>query len=149
MTLIKFKEGHEHTQKPAVSMVIPGRRALGEDWVKVNIIPNPVTGGYDVVHDGDAERPAMGQSIIVPGLSSLSNEEIDFILEGASQRQEQEARHPTRQLITDAEIEKMATEMWQDFCEQKLKWFRGQTTLGPAGFNQREKPGITNWSGVR
>lgn len=149
MTLVKFKQGHEHEQKPAVSMVIPGRRALGEDWVKVNIVPNPVTGGYDVQHAGDVEKPAMGQTVIVPGLSGLSTDEIDFILEGAIYRQEEVARHPRRQPVTDAEIEKMVNEMWMDYCEQKLKWFKGQTTLGPVGFNQREKPEITNWSGVR
>lgn len=156
MTLIKYKEGHEHAQKDAVTILVPGRRALGEDWVQVHVVPNAVTGGYDVKHERDDdggikqyERPADNKAVIIPGLSNLSTEATNFILEGALQRQEHASRHPKTRPVTDAEVEAEATRMWIDYCENKLKWLRGQTTLGPVGFNQREAPSQTHWSGVR
>src|SRR3990167_1456473 len=117
---------------PLMTMVVPGRRAMGEQWSKVNIYPDPDTGTY-IVEREDTAAPADQSPIFVPGMGSISLEMADFILE----RSRDEARTRAKQPKRDAKKELNAA--WQEFCEQKLRWYRGQSTLGPGGMSQRER----------
>ena len=144
MTTVIIKEPES---KPIAKMIIPGRRALGEQWQEVTIgVKDDV---IQVTENKPAEAPPNATPIFTFGMTQLSPDAMNFILEGAIQQQEYARRKPKKPKVTDAEIEEMVNRMWIDFCEQKLKWFKGQTTLGAGGFFQRETPGRTNWTGVK
>jgi len=112
-------------------MILPGRRALGETWSKVHIVVT-ADGRYEVVRE-DTQAPADNQGIFVPGLGNMSMEAVDFILEEQRERAKDRAKTPRPPL--HAEVNRL----WHDFVEQKLRWFKGQTTVGPKGLHQREK----------
>lgn len=126
---------------PAVmKMVVPGIRSLGQEWREVTVRPDP-KGGFTIDNE-EAKRPAMGQPVFIPALANLSNDEVDFILEGALARQQDEARHPRRQPVTDAEIHGMVQQLWLDYMEQKIHAFKGDSQFGPSGKTQR-----VSWGG--
>ena len=117
-------------------MVIPGRRALGEDWSKVSIYANE-NGGYDVERE-DATAPAENVAIFVPGMGNMSYEAVDYLLEYKKKDQEYRKAHnqPIKRGWTYDEINKL----FHDWIELKLKRFKGQTHSGPTATYQREKP---------
>lgn len=139
MTVVIFKEKEE---APVVKMIVPGRRALGEDWREVTIAVKDDR--VQVTGNEAAERPAEGKPIVLPALSKLSNEEVNFLMEGAAKTQEYWSRQNKRP--SQKEVNEAATRMWNEYVEQKLAWFKGKTTVGAGGFFQREKPGVTHWS---
>src|SRR3990167_10366981 len=120
---------------PLMTMVVPGRRAMGEQWSKVNIYPDPDTGTY-VVEREDSAAPADQCPIFVPGMGNISLEMADFILERSRDEAGTRAKQPKR---SEREIKAELNAAWHDFCEQKLRWYRGQSTLGPSGMGQRER----------
>lgn len=120
---------------PVMKMIVPGRRALGEEWSEVTVRPN-VRGGFDL-ENTPAVAPAMGQPVFIPAMANLSNEEVDFILEGALKAQDYESYKPKRRPVTDAEIQTMVQQLWMDYCEQKLKGFLGVSVFGLGGHTQR------------
>lgn len=137
----------EDKPKPLAKMVIPGRRALGEQWQEVTIAVKDDK--IQVVENVPTAAPPNNTAIFTFGMTQVSNEQMDFILKGARKAQEYEAKSPKRRPPTDYEIEQMVNKMWHEYCEQKLKWFKGQTTIGAGGFYQRSVPERTNWSGVK
>ena len=122
-------------QNPIMSMIMPGRRALGEKWRKISIHPDPDTGEY-IIDNEPTEAPATNQPIFVPGLGNVSIEMTDYILEKKRDDAIARAKLPKR---SQAEIDKEVNELWHDYIEQRLRAFKGQTTIGPAGMTQREK----------
>lgn len=140
--IVKEKEA-----PPIAKMVIPGRRALGEQWQEVTIAVKDDK--IQVTENVPTEAPPNGRAIFNLGMGQVSPDEVDFILEGARHAQEEEKRRPRRRPVTDAEIEAMVNRMWLDYVAQKLAWLKGQTTIGAGGFYQRQSPGIQNWTGVK
>lgn len=124
---------------PVVSMINPGRRALGESWSKVDISWDSDAQEY-VVKREDVEAPADNRPIFVPALGNASPEMVNYIL--GYQMKEAEYREralaPTREQQRKENYERV-NRMWHDYIEQKLAWLKGQSTIGPGGFNQREK----------
>jgi hypothetical protein len=115
-------------------MVVPGRRALGEDWRKVTIgVKDDKVG---VTKNEPAEAPADGNPIFVPGLGNISTEMADFILESKRHDAEDRAKKPKR---SQAEVNDEVNRLWHDFVEQKLRHFKGQSTFGPGVHTQRER----------
>ena len=139
MTLVKFKKSRP---KPVMKMITPGRRSLGEDWQEVTI--GVEDDQIKVTESKPAQAPPGGRPIYVPSMGNLEMDVVDHLLEGARKAQEYSKKHP-RQMSLE-EYETWLNQQWLDFCEQKLKWFKGQTTIGPGGFYQRETPGRTNWN---
>ncbi len=127
--------------KPIMKMVERGRRSLGEDWREITI--GVEDDQIKIIENKPAEAPPNNAPIMVPAMGNLSMEAVDFLIEGARKSQEYGGKAP--QQMSLAEYTKWINETWQAFAEQKLKWFRGQTTLGPGGFFQRETPGRTHW----
>lgn len=130
--------------KPVMKMVVNGRRSYGEDWQEVTI-------GVDndeikVLENRPAEAPPNNTPIMVPGMGNMSMEAVDFLLEGARKAQEYGGKHPRQMPLH--EYEKWLNDRWMQFVEEKLKWFKGQSVYGPAGFTQREVPERTNWTGA-
>ena len=130
------KEGQE--ANPLVTMITPGRRALGETWSKVSVTWSPDERAY-VLQREDSPAPADNKPIFVPALGNMSMEAVDFIIQ--SQMKEAEYRErsqsSTREQRQKENYERV-NRMWQDYAAQKLAWLRGQTTLGAGGFFQKE-----------
>ena len=120
---------------PVMHMIVHGRRALGESWRKITV-------GHDgdnyTIENNPTEAPADGRPIFVPTLGEVSLDMADYILE--YQRKEAEYRKakalpgwcPTRE-----EIQRL----FEDYVEQRLKSFRGQSVIGPGIAVHREKIG--------
>lgn len=127
--------------KPVMKMITPGRRAYGEQWREITLAVE----GDDikVIENVEAAAPPGGRPIYVPAMGNLEMEAVDFLIEGAKKAQEYGKKHPRQMSL--AEYEKWLNDQWLNFVEQKLKWFKGQTTIGPGGFYQRETPGRKNW----
>lgn len=110
---------------PIVSMIMPGRRSLGEGWRKVSIHPDPDTGNY-LIDNEPTEAPAHNRTIMVPGLGNVTAEMADFMLEHMRDK----AKTPKARSLSKEEEAKQLNEAWQDYMEQKLRAFKGQTTVG-------------------
>lgn len=130
--------------KPVMHMIVRGRRAYGEEWRKVTISHDD--NDVFVAENEATEKPADENPIFVPAMGELSMDMADYLLEEQRKRSEDRAKRGLAEgLPTDEEINRM----WQDYAEQRLRLFKGQTTLGPGGMSQREKPGITRWKGIQ
>ncbi len=123
--------------KPIVKMVVHGQRSEGEDFIEVTV-------GVDqddrirILGKQPVEAPPNRRPIIVPAMGNLAMEQVDFLLEGARKSQEYSNVNPHDMPLP--EYNRWLGKMWLDYVEQKLKWLKGQTTIGPGGFNQREAP---------
>lgn len=136
----------EPDAKPIAKMIVPGRRALGEQWQEVTIAVKDDK--IQVTENVPTAAPPDNTPIFTFGMGQLSPEEMNFILEGAQKAQEYTKQHPKRRPVTDAEIEQMVNKLWQDWMEAKQKLLAGKTFSGPGLFNQRESAAIKNWTGV-
>lgn len=132
---IKVKKKKEN---PVMTMIVPGRRALGEEWSKVTVTPNSDTGSYDVERE-DTEAPAGQRPIFVPALGNISMEMADWILE--RQRKEQEYQARSGRFDHQPAIEQKIKEYFLEYMALKLKAFKGTSVSGPAGWTQRESHG--------
>ena len=119
---------------PVMTMITHGRRSLGESWRKIVIRPTP-EGSYEIENE-PTEAPADNTAIFVPGMGNISTEMADFVLERSRDRSRDRAK-VSRQ--SQAEITKEINAAWHDYCEQKLAWFQGKTTVGAGGMHQRER----------
>ena len=117
---------------PVVQVIMPGRRSLGETWSKVTIGIDEETDSYVTTREDTAAPPAE-RPIIVPALGNLSVDMTNYLLEAARHNQ-----RPLTQTETPAERWNRINKLWQDYAEQRLRHFKGQTTIGPAGMHQRE-----------
>ena len=122
-------------QAPVMTMITRGRRALGEKWRKINIYPDPDSGAY-LIDNEPAEAPANNTPILVPGLVNISVEMAEFIVGEQLEKAKERAKKPRQ---NEAEARAELNNLWHDYMEQKLAWFKGRTTVGPAGLFQREK----------
>lgn len=129
-----FKFGKTKPLPPVMKMLVPGRRALGETWQEVTIRPT-AEGGY-TTEKQPSKAPATGQPVLIPAMANLSDEECNFILEGARKNAEYESRQKKK--VTEADISRMVNQMWRDYMEQKLAMFKGTSQFGPKGKTQRD-----------
>lgn len=131
------KQSNQHPYiKPTVAdqitMVIPGRRALGEQWVKVTLGHD----GEDMVYDRvAADAPADGKPIIA--LTGEDAEYAKYILQ--AQMDKAKARAVAPQELTHEERMKAVNEAWQAYMGDKLAWLKGRSTIGAGGLVQRNK----------
>ena len=115
-----------------ITMIVPGRRALGETWSRVTIGHD----GADItVAREDAAAPADGNPIVV--LAGADAGYASYIMEAALEKAQERAVAP--QALTPQEIHQATNAAWQAFIEDKLRWMKGQTTIGPGGMMQRQK----------
>lgn len=124
------------TKNPVVSLITPGRRAIGEDWSKVNVFADDNTGGYRVERE-DTPAPAGLRPIVVPGLGNISIEMADFILE--KQRQTQEEQVKEGRFDHSVDMETKIKQLWMEYMEWKVKMLEGKTVSGPYSWSQRER----------
>lgn len=128
------------TPKPNVNqitMVVRGRRALGETWSKVTISENHTTDKIDVIRE-DTEAPADDRPIMI--LGAKEQEYADYILTAALEKAT--ARGKTvAELVTDrAEYAKTLNEIWHDYMLEKVRLYRGISQIGATGhLTQRQR----------
>ena len=138
--LIKSKK-----PKPIATMVMQGRRALGEGWKEVTFYEQ---GDKIIQTEKPVDAPAGERPIYVPSMGNLEVEAVDFLIGAARKRQEDGLRHPS--LMKSREYRNWLQQQWMDFVEAKLKAFKGVSQFGPGGHTQRQSPGkaVThrNWS---
>lgn len=117
---------------PVISMIVPGRRALGEQWSRVTI-------GHDgdeiTIEREDAAAPADNKPIMA--VTGPDAEYARYILE--AQAEKAQARAVAPQELTREERFEALNAAWHAYMEQKLRWLNGQTTIGPAGMHQRQR----------
>ena len=115
-----------------ISMIVPGRRALGEDWVRVTV-------GHDADNitysTSPAEAPADGKPIMA--VTGRDAECAEYIL--TAQMEKAKARAVAPQELTAQERFEAVNVAWLAFIEDKLRYLRGQSTFGPGGFTQRQR----------
>lgn len=134
-SLAEQKQAHPYF-KPEItheiSMIVPGRRALGESWLRVTI-------GHDQDHmtyqTEAADAPADGKAIMA--VSGQDAEMASYIL--TAQMEKAKARAVAPQALTREERFEMVNAAWQDFLEQKLRFLKGQSTFGSGGATQRQR----------
>lgn len=115
-----------------ITMIVPGRRALGETWSKVTI-------GHDqdeiTVQREDAPPPADGRSIMV--VAGEDSAYAQYILTAALEKAQEHAKSVPE--LTDRERFEATNAAWFAFMEDKLKHLKGQTSIGSAGMFQRQR----------
>lgn len=137
--VIKVDHGHRETHH---TLIVPGRRALGEQWRKVTI-------GADAdrvtVDSQPHEAPADGKPIMVMGSGDEGyiQDVVETQMGKALGRllQEKDDLCTTRPCNHDGPgcgRWQYINQLWHDYIEQKLRWLRGQTTIGPGGVQQRQ-----------
>ena len=118
--------------KPVITMIMPGRRALGESWSKVTIGESP--DGMTIARE-DADAPADGKPIMA--MSGPDAEYAKYIIE--AQMEMAKARACAPQELTAAERYAALNKAWQDYMEQKLRHLKGVSAIGAGGMFQRER----------
>ena len=117
--------------KQMLSLVTPGRRALGETWSKVVISTTP--GGLTMRRE-DAEAPADGSAIVAcAGSDSVY---ADYIIEAQFAKARERSVQPHE--LTEQEKFDAINEAWQAFMEQKVRRLRRQSSFGAGGAFQRD-----------
>ena len=115
-----------------ITMVVPGRRALGEDWVKVTI-------GHDadnIVYDTEpAEAPKDRKPIMA--VTGRDGEYAKYILTAQMEKAKDRAVAP--QDLTPKERYDAVNEAWHDYVEEKVRALRGISAFGAAGGFQRQR----------
>lgn len=120
---------------PQMTMIIPGRRALGETFTKVEI---GVMNDRIAVHAEATEAPPSGQTVAV--MHGKDAKYAEYIMQAMDEKQRESlakgemSREEKRKIAYDA-----LNAMWFDHLEQKKKWLSGSTQIGPSGLHQRQK----------
>lgn len=113
-------------------MIVPGRRALGESWMRITL-------GHDAdnmtIDSEPCEAPADGKPIMA--ITGKDAEIADYILTAQMEKAKERAVAP--QELTHEERYELVNAAWHDYVEQKLRALRGQSTFGPGGATQRQR----------
>lgn len=116
----------------SITMIVPGRRALGESWTKVTIGDD----GDNITVDAEAtEAPADNKPIVAMtgNDAAIANAII------TKQMELSHGRAIAPQEMTHEERYRLVNAAWMDYVEQKIRALRGQSTFGPAGSTQRQR----------
>lgn len=120
---------------PQMTMIVPGRRALGETFTKVEL---GVRDDKIVIHTEPTEAPASGQTVAV--MHGEDAKYAEYVMEAMDAKQKEAL---AKGAMTREEKRKIAYEalnrLWFDHIEQKKLWLKGTTQIGPSGLHQRQK----------
>lgn len=117
--------------KNVISIIMPGRRALGETWSRVNI---GHTRDEIVVTREDAQAPADGKPFMaVTGPDAVYSE---YIIEAMYEKAK---NRPPSDPLSEKERWEVVNEAWFNFMEQKIKYLSGSSQIGPTGLHQRQR----------
>lgn len=120
---------------PQMTMIIPGRRALGETFTKVEL---GVMDDKIVAHVEPADAPASGQTVAV--MHGKDAKYASYIMQAMDEKQRtalakgELGAEEKRRIAYDA-----LNKLWFDHMEQKKLWLAGTSQSGPTGLHQRQK----------
>lgn len=114
------------------SIVVPGRRALGEQWTRLDISHDKDQ--VYVTNEGSAETPPDGKVQVV---ASEDAEYTNYILSALPEKIGERMSNPQEMSIE--ERTKLINDLWQDYWEQKLKEGRAASQFGPGGATLRQR----------
>ena len=116
----------------SITMVVPGRRALGEHWTRVTIGND----GDNITVDAEpTEAPADNKPIV----AMTGNDAAIAQAIITKQMEMAHGRLVAPQEMTYEEKYRLVNAAWHDYIEQKIRALRGQSTFGPGGSNQRQR----------
>lgn len=124
-------------RRSVFTAVIPGRRALGETWNRIDVYWNDDIRGWDLELT-PTDTPADNRGILIPAAMTADNEMLDFILGQKMKDAEYRAAHPDKERSPEEEIA-LVNHWWQDYCEWKRRSIAGESTYGPGLSAQRQK----------
>jgi hypothetical protein len=117
---------------PDISMIVPGRRALGESWQQVVI-------GHDAdnitVQTTDTEAPADGKPIMA--MSGPDAMYAKYILDAQMEKAKSRSVLPSE--LSRKENYEALNEAFHNLIEEKLAWLKGRSSFGAAGAIQRQR----------
>lgn len=120
-----------------VTMIVPGRRALGEEWsyVTIGATPDGIVVNRSDIREHGIEAPPTGKPIVAIG----AREQVyaEYIIAAMQARAQERALNP--QHMSQAERMQIVNEAWHNYVEQKLRMYQGKSQFGPSGFTQRQK----------
>lgn len=120
---------------PQMTLIIPGRRALGETFTKVEL---GVMNDRIVAHAEPTEAPASGQTMAV--MHGEDAKYAEYLLEAMDEKQRERLAkgemdsEEKRRIAYDA-----YNRLWFDHMEQKKLALAGTTQIGAGGLHQRQK----------
>lgn len=117
--------------KQMLTLVIPGRRALGEGWSKVVLSKTPE--GMTVRRES-VETPADGTAIMA--MAGADTAYADYIIEAQFEKARKRAVEPSE--LTPAEKYAAVNEAWMAFVEEKIRRLKRKTSIGAGGTFQRD-----------
>lgn len=116
----------------SITMVVPGRRALGESWTRVTIGND----GDNITVDAEpTEAPADNKPIV----AMTGNDAVIAQAIITKQMEMAHGRAVAPQEMTHAERYALVNAAWNDYVEQKIRALRGQSSFGPTGSFQRQR----------
>jgi len=114
------------------SIIVPGRRSLGEQWTRLNISHD--ADQIYVTNEGAAEAPESGR---ITAVAAHEVEYTNYVLEAMQEKALEARRNP--QGMSEEEKTKLLNELWMGYIEQRLKLLKGQSQFGPSGMTQRQR----------
>lgn len=116
----------------SITMIVPGRRSLGETWTKVTIGND----GDNITLDAEpSEAPADNKPIVAMtgNDAAIANAIITKQMELSHGRAvaPQEMTHEQRFALVNA--------AWQDYVAEKIAYLKGRSVFGPGGSTQRQR----------
>lgn len=123
---------------PVMTVVVPGRRALGETYTKIEI---GHANDRIVAHASPAETPASGQPLMI--MHGADEKYADYLLEAMTEKQRAEFAVGSLSWREKEQIKAEAWERlqrdWFDHMENKVRHLKGVTQIGAGGMHQRQK----------
>lgn len=123
-------------RRVVLSTIMPGRRALGETWNRVDVYWDDEKRGF-VTELTPTDAPAQNRAITVMNGMSSENEMVNFLLERKFQDQIEQAKNPRGPSIEEQTA--WINKAWHDWCELKRAMYAGKSQFGAGGNFQREK----------
>lgn len=113
-----------------MTLVVPGARALGEQWQKVTIGHD----GNDIVVDREETTAPVGNRPVMV-MSGPDAEYTSYIFAAAAEKAQGRLVYE----LSPQEKWEAVNRAWHEFVEQKLRQLKGQSTFGPGGSVQRQR----------
>lgn len=116
--------------KRLITMIVPGRRAFGEEWMEVTIDATP---DALQVHRESAVAPENGRPIMI---GPAEQEQASYIIDAMYEKAQERAKRPED--LTPQERFEAVNNAWHDYIAEKQRAFQGISQFGAAGFTQRQ-----------
>lgn len=115
------------------SIIVPGRRALGETWTRLDI-----THDKDQVYvTNEGEAPFVPENGKIQVVAAQDAEYTNYVLESLPDKIRERQKNP--QGMSTEEQAKLLNEMWQEFWAKKMKEVNASSQFGAGGATLRQR----------